>query len=358
MRRKLIATVAVLMCVSFSRAAETNPNDRAQALIDKGLAYLKAQQKPDFSWQNESDQPAVTAIVLKAFLGDKKTDAQQPFLEKGFAKLLSYQQPNGGIYKNALANYNTSIAITALAEAKGDKYKPQIEQALAFIKKLQWNNNPEELAERKSVDESDAKFGGWGYGKKQRPDGSNMQLALDALHDAGLNCTDPAYQNAIQFITRMQNAPTNDQAWAGTDGGFVYSPALGGESFAGEYTGPDGKRMLRSYGSMTYAGLKSLIYAGLSKEDARVKAAFDWISKNWTLAENPGMKFSDPAAAGYGLYYYFHTLARCLHAYDQPTITDSKGQSHDWRVELIDKLASLQKPDGSWLGDKKWMEDK
>ena len=69
------------------------------------------------------------------------------------------------------------------------------------------------------------------------------------------------------------------------------------------------------------------------------------------------MKFSDPAAAGYGLYYYFHTLARCLHAYDQPTITDSKGQSHDWRVELIDKLASLQKSDGSWVGDKKWMED-
>jgi hypothetical protein len=30
---------------------------------------------------------------------------------------------------------------------------------------------------------------------------------------------------------------------------------------------------------------------------------------------------------------------------------------HDWRVELIEKLASLQKPDGSWVGDKRWMED-
>src|SRR6266550_8023470 len=103
MRRNFIAALALLTCVSFSRAAETNPNDRAQALIDKGLAYLKAQQKPDFSWQNESDQPAVTAIVLKAFLGDKKTDAQQPFLEKGFAALLGYQKENGGIYKDMLA---------------------------------------------------------------------------------------------------------------------------------------------------------------------------------------------------------------------------------------------------------------
>src|SRR5205814_7505354 len=152
MRRNIVAAVALLICVSFSRAAEPNPSERAQALIDKGLAYLKAQQEPDFSWQNESDQPAVTAIVLKAFLGNKKYDAQQPFLEKGFAKLLSYQQPNGGIYKDALANYNTAIAITALSEAKGDKYRPRIDQAIAFIKKLQWNNNPEELAERKPVD--------------------------------------------------------------------------------------------------------------------------------------------------------------------------------------------------------------
>ena len=30
---------------------------------------------------------------------------------------------------------------------------------------------------------------------------------------------------------------------------------------------------------------------------------------------------------------------------------------HDWRAELISKLASLQKPDGSWVGEKKWMED-
>ena len=30
---------------------------------------------------------------------------------------------------------------------------------------------------------------------------------------------------------------------------------------------------------------------------------------------------------------------------------------HDWRVELIEKLTSLQKPDGSWAGEKKWMED-
>jgi hypothetical protein len=46
-----------------------------------------------------------------------------------------------------------------------------------------------------------------------------------------------------------------------------------------------------------------------------------------------------------------------LNEYDQPVITDPQGEQHDWRVELIDKLAALQQPDGSWAGDKRWMED-
>ena len=31
--------------------------------------------------------------------------------------------------------------------------------------------------------------------------------------------------------------------------------------------------------------------------------------------------------------------------------------AHDWRVALIQKLASIQKPDGSFVGQKNWMED-
>ena len=80
-------------------------------------------------------------------------------------------------------------------------------------------------------------------------------------------------------------------------------------------SGPDGKRIVRSYGSMTYAGLKSMIYCGLTKDDPRVKAAWNWIRKNWTLDINPGMQFSnpkDPKAGESGLYYYYHTLARAL----------------------------------------------
>ena len=69
------------------------------------------------------------------------------------------------------------------------------------------------------------------------------------------------------------------------------------------------------------------------------------------------MRLAKPENAQQGLYYYYHTLGRAMNEFDQPIITDPQGNKHDWRVELIDKLSSLQKPDGSWVGEKRWMED-
>jgi squalene-hopene/tetraprenyl-beta-curcumene cyclase len=353
-----IATFLLIIAIP-SPARADDPSPQAQTLIDKGLDFLKTQQKPDHTWQRDSDPPAITAIVLKAFMGDKKYDADMPFLDKGYDALLSFQKDNGGIYKDMLANYNTAIAISSLAAAHEAEYQEPQAKAVAFLKRLQWSDDTANTTpERKSVDDKNVNFGGWGYGKKERADGSNEQIALDALHDARLKPSDPAFQRAVKFVSRLQNnSETNDQSWAGNDGGFIYTASDNGSSPAGEYTAPDGKRLLRSYGSMTYAGLKSLIYAGLSKDDPRVKAAWSWISNNYTMDENPGFRAADPATAASGIFYYYHTLSRCLNAYDSPTITDSKGQSHDWRAELITKLASIQKPDGSWVGDKRWMED-
>src|SRR5690349_8431612 len=117
------ALALLLTCLLAASARGDDPAVKAQALIDKGLDYLKTQQKPDHTWQRESDPPAISAIVLKAFMGDKKYDADQPFLEKGYDALLDSQKPNGGIYKDMLANYNTAIAISALATAKEAEYQ-------------------------------------------------------------------------------------------------------------------------------------------------------------------------------------------------------------------------------------------
>lgn len=357
--RFAIVAICLTLIAGFARAAD-DAAARGQAVVDKALNYLKTQQQPDGGWQTSPRQPpAVTAIALRAFMQDSHYKADTNFIKKGYDKLLTYQLENGGIYKDLLANYNTAIAISSLAVADSPDFKQRIDKAVAYLKSLQWNDTIEGGPKgEKHIDVGNPWFGGAGYGSSGRPDGSNTQLMVDALHDAGLKANDPALQAALKFVTRMQNlSETNDQKWAGNDGGGVYTPANGGSSPAGEYTGPDGKRMLRSYGSMTYGMLKTYIYAGLTKDDPRVKAAWDWISKNWTLTENPGMRISDPAMAQYGMYYYYLTLARALNAYDQPLITDPQGGKHDWRAELIDQLAKLQKPDGSFVGEKKWMEE-
>ena len=354
-----------------ARNANNHPlAQRAQELIDKGLAFLKSQQKPDGSWQGEKDPPALTAIVLKAFVQDDEYDAKTDFVRKGYERLLSYQPEDGGIYKDGLANYNTAIAVSALAAAKEPAFRERIDKAVAYLKGLQWTEatQPEHPDKAKHpplvAGEADPFYGGWGYGGLSRgagrPDLSNVQMTIEALKDAGLKEDDAAFKNAMKFVTRLQNnSETNDAEYAGDDGGFIYSPSGDRtfESFAGEYAGPDGRRMLRSYGSMTYAGLKSMIYAGLTKDDPRVKAAWEWIGKNWSLDENPGMRLNKPEMATQGLFYYYHTLAKALNAYDEPVITDPQEQAHDWRVEFVEKLAAIQKDDGSWVGEKKWMED-
>jgi squalene-hopene/tetraprenyl-beta-curcumene cyclase len=154
-------------------------------------------------------------------------------------------------------------------------------------------------------------------------------------------------------MSRCQNLPSANNgagfALKATEedrGGFIYSPANNGESKAGET--PEGG--LRSYGSMTYTGLKSFLYAGVDKEDVRVRAANDWIRRHYTLKTNPGM-------GDQGLYYYYHVFSKALDAMGDATLLDSDGQKHDWRADLVNELAARQQSDGSWVNQAdRWFE--
>ncbi len=154
---------------------------------------------------------------------------------------------------------------------------------------------------------------------------------MEALRDTGLPADDPALQKALVFVSRCQNLKSefNDQPWAGkvNDGGFIYVAAGRGEGLASK-TAKKPDDPIPSNAGMTYAGLKSMIYAGLSKEDVRVKAALGYIAGHYTVEENPGQ-------GQRGLYYYYHTFARALAALGRPILVDSEGKEHDWRSDLI-----------------------
>jgi squalene-hopene/tetraprenyl-beta-curcumene cyclase len=365
MRRLLAVVLTLVIGAGVTEAAQPaadGPEQKARAATAKALAWLKTRQKQDGSFtSSDREPPAITALVLRAFLDDPNYGPQSEPARRAIQSLLQIQQPNGGFYKDMLANYNTAITISALAAAKDPALNDRIAKAVAYLKGTQFTDAIAG-ADGQKIRPDDPIYGGWNYGGARggRADLSNTAIALDALRDSGLKETDPAYQNALKFVTRLQNhSETNPAAWTGNDGGFIYEPGRSGEggSAAGEYTSPDGRKLLRSYGSMTYAGLKSMIYAGLTKDDPRVKAAWDWVRSNWTLDQHPGMAANGPEHARDGVFYYYQTLAKALDVYDEPVITDKQGAKHDWRVELIDKLASIQKEDGSFAGTKRWMED-
>ena len=223
----------------------------------------------------------------------------------------------------------------------------QVRDAAAFLKQLQWD-------EGEGKQPSDDFYGGAGYDSKSRPDLSNTQFFVDALTAAGVPKDDPALKKALVFVSRCQNlkGEHNDQPWAGeiNDGSFIYSAAGGGQT----KVETSGQRGLPGYGSMTYAGIKSMIYCGVSKDDFRVKKAYEWIQQHYTVRENPGMP---SAHAHRGLFYYYHTMAKCLSALGLDEVVDAGGKRHDWRSDLIQALATRQHSDGSWVNDKdQWME--
>lgn len=317
---------------------------KLKASKSRGLDFLRTTQQAGGSW-TDPNAPGITGLVTAAILRSGVTP-DDPMAQKALEHLSTFIQSDGGIYylKSDHRNYETSICLLAFHAANRDgKYDKTIANARDFLKKLQWD-------EGEDVKPDDTKFGGAGYGRSQRPDLSNTAFLLDALKAAGVGKDDPAMKNALIFVSRCQNLESqyNTTPFASkvNDGGFYYTPAAGGNSQAG----PTDNGGLRSYASMTYAGLKSMIYAGLGPNDPRVAAAFKWIQKHYSLAENPGM-------GQQGLLYYYHTFAKALDAMQLPTIADDKGAEHDWRAELGTHLLSLQKENGSWVNpEKRWME--
>lgn len=359
--KTLLALLLTFALGATLTAAEAPSREEILASVAKGLAYLAKQQQPDGSFANpenkatSQDHPALTALPLLAFQRDPSGNRHTELLQKGYAFLRTKVQPDGGIYGSGLSNYNTSVSMMALLSSGDPKDEPLITRARAFVAGQQASNmlKPEVN-------------GGFGYGatgtspKRQHPDLDNTLVALEALHEYRLRRPqaelakdkDLDFKAAIDFISRCQNLPGTNPL-PGTNGneankgGFVYYP---GYSNAGEEKLADGRTALRSYGSMTYAGLLSFIYADLDKSDQRVGAALDWLSKNYTLEENPGM-------GRQGLFYYYNLAARGLKAAGIDELTTAKGQKIDWRAEISRKLISLQDPDGSWVNDTaRWME--
>ncbi|MEN8755826.1 MAG: prenyltransferase/squalene oxidase repeat-containing protein [Akkermansiaceae bacterium] len=356
MKRLFIA--ALSLALPFSLQAQDGAllslKLEMQESIKKGNAFLLSKQHKDGYWGNH-EFPAFTALAVRSLLSDPSYDTKKPMPEnylKALDWIKSQQKEDGGIYSIGLATYNTSTSIMAFMTADPMKYKETILKARAFLisQQTDWG------VKGKLDSEFD---GGIGYGGSyDHSDLSNTHLALEALYHSRTIATDTGttkqpeldWSAALEFISKCQNLKaTNKIEKSGNDGSFVYFP---GNSKAGEQVDKDGKVSLRGYGSMSYAGLLSLIYSDLTEDDPRVKTVIEWLSKNYTLKENPGL-------GGQGLYYYYNVMAKTLAAAGKPTLQGTDGLKIHWREQLGAKILSSQREDGSWINTtaSRWMEN-
>lgn len=367
-----LATLTMILTPAQLIQAQTISGEhqrKAELIAARAMEYIESRQNPDTLGFDDDPEaqtlPAITGLVVTGFMLDPGVDERHPVVLTGTRYILKHQQPDGGIYKDMLPSYNTAICLSALAMVNRPEALSGMLKGRDFLKTLQHgdfnSSNPEDPGFEEPIGTDHPYYGGVGYGKHGRPDLSNLSFFIQALHDTGLSTNDPAYQRALVFLNRVQmNDDINDMPYAddSDQGGFIYATVpniesvdgLAGQSQAGTTTETleDGTEIvcLRAYGSMTYAGFKSLLFADLDPDDPRIAAAWDWIEKNYTLEENPGMGMQ-------GYYYYLCTMARAL---DAMGIDEINGRN--WREDMIDKLEELQHPSGAFrIVESRWMEN-
>ena len=310
-----------------------------EAAITNGAAFLLKCQEGDGHW-SDPHMPALTALPLWALDGARRrvesaSGVVPPeALRRAADFVLAAQRPDGGFYVpkpgrggSGLGNYNTSVCLSALFDS-GLAPSAALLRARGYIASSQLAGD-------------DTMAGGFGYDRISRrryADLSNTSYALDAMaRTASLEELRPGgrridvdWEKALSFVENLMEKEGPDA------GGAAYNERT---PQAGVATNAAGRVHLRAYGSMTYAAVLSMCAARLDRGDPRVRQSLEYLSKNWTVEENPGM-------GAQGLYYFYDIMARALSAAQ----VDSVG-GHDWRGELAAKIVSLQKPDGSWSND-------
>lgn len=317
--------------------------------------------------------------------------------------------PRPGVRGGGLANYNTAICLSALHSLPNALTDPAILRAMqnarAYLAGTQYLDeglfrggigyDPEQPTPHADLSNSHMVY-----------EAMHLTEDIEDLRAEGEKRADLDWDAALDFLAQVQNLPeVNTNAWVSSQpddlGGFIYRPAavgaaerrggpgahrgpppgaqdaaatpasprfprlpegasgVGTEAHPGTrpagsvaVAGPAGGHPVEvhPYGSMTYAGLLSLIYAHLGPDDPRVQAARAWTQRHWTLAENPGM-------GPEGLYYFFNTLSKCMAAMGDETVTRPDGTTVPWRDDLLERLVALQRPDASWCNDNnRWWE--
>lgn len=299
-----------------------------ETAVTNGISFLLSTQQADGHW-SDPHMPALTALPLWA-LTLNGCGAQTNAVKF----VLSTQRKDGGFYfpkpgrgGSGLGNYNTAVCLSALFDSG-------LAPTAALLKAREYIASSQLIGD-------DTLGGGFGYDKISRrryADLSNTAYAMSAMaKTASLEdlrsdgkSVDLDWEQAVKFVEGLMKREGPDA------GGAAYNHRT---AQAGIESDKEGRVHLRAYGSMSYAAVLSMCSAKLTKGDPRVRQTLEYLAKNWSVDENPGM-------GNQGLYYFYEIMARALSAAQVEEVG-----GHNWKDELATKIISLQRPDGSWAND-------
>lgn len=332
-----------------------------------GAEFLAQRQGPEGGWRRKGlrepfDVP-LSALCLRALAGLPQAlrARRADRLAEGLRFLLRFQGADGAIlghpHRQSFRTYASALTLQCLCRLGGEDFASARTRLIEFLRRAQ-------IDEEEGIYHHDAaRYGGWNLFDTSTPatlyaDVSNTSYALEGLADAGLDPRGPTAEKARLFLRRAQNLPR-----PGThlppqllDGGFVGNART---SKAGRRLDPkSGEVVFRPYGSTTADGLRSLLRAGVAKNDPRAEAAARWLGTYFNTRKNPNFPRDerqlpeDSRGVDRGIYYYYlASLCDALALYGEPTLTGRDGRSIPWAERVALRLVGLQQEDGAWRGD-------
>jgi hypothetical protein len=329
--RGLIGLLTTLLLLTLAPAAPAAvTREEVEQAIKDAIRYLKSQQRDNGSWADADQriEGGTSALATLALL-----TAGLPPNDPAVAKALIYLDRFDAA---ALGKtYSVALQTMAFAAADPERFKVQLMRNVRWLEEAQIQPGDRHPWP-----------GSWEYTivKQQQGDNSNTQyalLGLNAAADAGIPVKPEVWLLARQYWERGQK-----QGGAAT-GGWSYTPD--------DRQGPTG--------SMTCAGIASLVITGLKRFEGQevltadgtvrncgkgginpdLQRGIDWMAANFSVGRNPG-HVNDQLWK----YYYLYGLERAGRLSGVRYFG-----SHDWYFEGAEHLIhdlNRDRLSGKWAG--------
>lgn len=367
-----------LLTVLVPRPQADDTAEKLRLTYMAAAEWMMGQQDASGAWrirraENPAPSAAYTALVVASLA--QGPESLRPLyrgaIDKGARYLLSRANLDGsfgeGESGSYLKTYTTAVTLMALSSVeRTDRVADAIRGAQAYLKRNQLKEGlhgggvgygDEEL--RRNAD-----TGEWELKRSAVGNLGALGMAAEGMKASGLSESDEFWSLAVRFARKCQQstelnadpallAAYEKKGFAvGNEGGHVYTPEPDEALHRAGVHSVGGRKTFVSYGSMTYEGIKTYLYAGLPKESPEVSAAVDWVRRNYAVDRHPGFSFDRQKRHHLrGLFYYHLALSRALDAFGENPFVTSDGQKHDWPRELAGQFLKSVREGRLWRND-------